>query len=88
MYSLLTKSIIISLLKNRDEKSLLSHFQMALFSQKTIFAFYNYNYIMNTTKKIQSALISVFSKEGLEPIVRQLNSQNVTLYSTGGTEDL
>ncbi len=42
---------------------------------------------MSTTKKIQSALISVFSKEGLEPIVRQLNSQNVTIYSTGGTED-
>ncbi|RTY75995.1 bifunctional phosphoribosylaminoimidazolecarboxamide formyltransferase/IMP cyclohydrolase PurH [Flavobacterium sp. ZB4P23] len=42
---------------------------------------------MSTTKTIQSALISVFSKEGLEPIVRQLNSQNVTLYSTGGTED-
>ena len=42
---------------------------------------------MSTTKKIQSALISVFSKEGLEPIIRQLNSQNVTLYSTGGTED-
>jgi phosphoribosylaminoimidazolecarboxamide formyltransferase/IMP cyclohydrolase len=42
---------------------------------------------MSTTKKIQSALISVFSKEGLEPIVRLLNSQNVTLYSTGGTED-
>jgi phosphoribosylaminoimidazolecarboxamide formyltransferase/IMP cyclohydrolase len=41
---------------------------------------------MSTTKTIQSALISVFSKEGLEPIVRQLNSQNVTLYS-GGTED-
>ena len=42
---------------------------------------------MNTAKTIQSALISVFSKEGLEPIVRLLNSQNVTLYSTGGTED-
>ena len=42
---------------------------------------------MSTTKKIQSALISVFSKEGLEPIVRQLNKQNVTIYSTGGTED-
>ncbi len=42
---------------------------------------------MNTTKTIQSALISVFSKEGLEPIVRKLHSQNVTLYSTGGTED-
>ncbi|WP_281230895.1 bifunctional phosphoribosylaminoimidazolecarboxamide formyltransferase/IMP cyclohydrolase [Flavobacterium gelatinilyticum] len=42
---------------------------------------------MNTTKKIQSALISVFSKDGLEPIVRKLHEQNVTLYSTGGTED-
>ena len=42
---------------------------------------------MSTIKTIQSALISVFSKEGLEPIVRQLNSQNVTIYSTGGTED-
>ncbi|MBB1192886.1 bifunctional phosphoribosylaminoimidazolecarboxamide formyltransferase/IMP cyclohydrolase PurH [Flavobacterium sp. SOK18b] len=42
---------------------------------------------MSTTKTIQSALISVFSKEGLEPIVRQLNRQNVTIYSTGGTED-
>ena len=30
---------------------------------------------MNTTKTIQSALISVFSKEGLEPIVRLLNSK-------------
>jgi phosphoribosylaminoimidazolecarboxamide formyltransferase/IMP cyclohydrolase len=42
---------------------------------------------MNTTKKIQSALISVFSKEGLEPIVRKLHEQNVVFYSTGGTED-
>jgi hypothetical protein len=41
---------------------------------------------MNTTKTIQSALISVFSKK-VRTIVRQLNSQNVTLY-TGGTEDL
>ena len=41
---------------------------------------------MSTTKKIQSALISVFSKDGLEPIVRKLHEQNVTLYSTGGTE--
>ena len=42
---------------------------------------------MNSTKQIKSALISVFSKEGLEPIVRLLNDQNVTIYSTGGTED-
>ncbi len=42
---------------------------------------------MSNIKKIKSALVSVFSKEGLEPIVRLLNEQNVTLYSTGGTED-
>ena len=42
---------------------------------------------MTTTKTIQSALISVFSKDGLEPIVRKLHEQNVTIYSTGGTEE-
>ncbi len=41
---------------------------------------------MNTSKKIASALISVFDKTGLEPIVRALNQNNVTIYSTGGTE--
>lgn len=41
---------------------------------------------MNTTKKIQSALLSVFSKDGLEPIVRELHKNEVTIYSTGGTE--
>jgi phosphoribosylaminoimidazolecarboxamide formyltransferase/IMP cyclohydrolase len=38
---------------------------------------------MNTTKTIQSALISVFSKEGLEPIVRKLHSQECVLYLQG-----
>jgi phosphoribosylaminoimidazolecarboxamide formyltransferase/IMP cyclohydrolase len=47
----------------------------------------NHNYTMSTTKTIQSALISVFSKDGLEPIVKKLHEQNVTLYSTGGTEE-
>ena len=46
-----------------------------------------HNYTMSTTKTIQSALISVFSKDGLEPIVRKLHEQNVTIYSTGGTEE-
>jgi phosphoribosylaminoimidazolecarboxamide formyltransferase/IMP cyclohydrolase len=41
---------------------------------------------MNTTKKITSALISVFDKTGLEPIVKALHQNNVTIYSTGGTE--
>ncbi len=41
---------------------------------------------MSTTKKINSALISVFHKEGLAPIVQELHQLGVTLYSTGGTE--
>ena len=36
-------------------------------------------------KKIKSALISVFYKDGLEDIVRALDNQGVTIYSTGGT---
>ena len=36
------------------------------------------------TKKIQSALISVFYKDGLEPIVRELHSLGTRLLSTGG----
>ncbi len=36
--------------------------------------------------KIQSALISVFYKDGLEPLVRELHRHGVRLYSTGGTQ--
>lgn len=39
-----------------------------------------------STKKIQSALISVYYKDNLEPIVKKLNEQGVKIYSTGGTE--
>ncbi len=41
---------------------------------------------MSTSKKIGAALISVFHKDGLAPIVKKLHEQGVTLYSTGGTE--
>jgi phosphoribosylaminoimidazolecarboxamide formyltransferase/IMP cyclohydrolase len=37
-------------------------------------------------KKIQSALISVFYKDGLEPLARTLQSLHITIYSTGGTQ--
>ena len=37
-------------------------------------------------KKIQSALISVFYKDGLENIIRQLQQLGITIYSTGGTQ--
>jgi len=38
-------------------------------------------------KKISAALISVFDKEGLEPIVRKMHALNIVMYSTGGTQD-
>lgn len=38
------------------------------------------------SKKIISALISVYHKEGLEEIIRELHRLNVALYSTGGTQ--
>lgn len=37
-------------------------------------------------KRIKSALISVFYKDGLEDIVRALDARGVTIYSTGGTQ--
>lgn len=40
---------------------------------------------MNDLKKIKNALISVYYKDGLEDIVRALNDNGVTIYSTGGT---
>lgn len=36
-------------------------------------------------KKIKSALISVYYKDGLEEIVRKLSADGVKIYSTGGT---
>lgn len=36
--------------------------------------------------KIKSALISVFDKSGLEPIIQHLQKAGVTIYSTGGTQ--
>lgn len=37
-------------------------------------------------KKIKSALISVFYKDGLEELVRELDRQGAVIYSTGGTQ--
>lgn len=37
-------------------------------------------------KKIQNALISVYHKDRLEPIIKELNRLDVTIYSTGGTQ--
>ena len=39
-----------------------------------------------SVKKITSALISVFHKDNLEPIIQLLHENDVKLYSTGGTQ--
>ena len=39
------------------------------------------------SKTIKNALISVFHKDGLEPIVKQLVKHGVNIYSTGGTQN-
>ena len=41
---------------------------------------------MTGTKKINAALISVFDKSGLAPIIEELNNNGVTIFSTGGTQ--
>ena len=38
-------------------------------------------------RKISSALISVFHKDGLEPIVREMDRLGIKIYSTGGTQE-
>lgn len=41
---------------------------------------------MAETKKIKTALISVFHKDGLEDILKKLHEEGVRLLSTGGTQ--
>ncbi|TLX77689.1 bifunctional phosphoribosylaminoimidazolecarboxamide formyltransferase/IMP cyclohydrolase [Labilibacter sediminis] len=41
---------------------------------------------MSSSKKIKSALVSVFHKDGLDEIINTLHQQGVTIYSTGGTQ--
>jgi phosphoribosylaminoimidazolecarboxamide formyltransferase/IMP cyclohydrolase len=42
---------------------------------------------MQDSNRVSSALISVFDKKGLDPIVEKLHQLGVTIYSTGGTAD-
>ena len=42
---------------------------------------------MASPKKISGALVSVYSKERLDLIAKQLSSLGITIYSTGGTRD-
>lgn len=40
-----------------------------------------------STKRIKSALVSVFHKDGLDEIIKLLHSEGVSLISTGGTKE-
>src|ERR1019366_5218101 len=42
---------------------------------------------MTGLKKIKNALISVYYKDNLEPIIHQLNELGIKIYSTGGTQE-
>jgi len=42
---------------------------------------------MNKLKKVQTALISVYHKDNLEPVIQYLSEAGVRLISTGGTKD-
>ena len=42
---------------------------------------------MSELKKIKSALISVYHKDGLDELITKLDNLGVKLYSTGGTKD-
>ena len=41
---------------------------------------------MRENRKIKNALVSVFHKDGLSPIVKKLNDLGIEIYSTGGTQ--
>lgn len=41
---------------------------------------------MSGTKKIRTALVSVFHKDGLDELLAKLNAEGVRLLSTGGTQ--
>lgn len=43
---------------------------------------------MAETKKIKTALVSVFHKDGLDELLAKLNEEGVKFLSTGGTRNL
>ncbi len=48
---------------------------------------FRYKYLyMSATKKIKTALVSVFHKDGLEELLAKLNAEGVKFLSTGGTQ--
>jgi phosphoribosylaminoimidazolecarboxamide formyltransferase/IMP cyclohydrolase len=46
----------------------------------------DFNLFMNSPKPIKNALVSVFYKDNLGPVIQRLHELGVGLYSTGGTQ--
>lgn len=80
---------MIELIKNNYLNLLFDEIINKLANQYYFFKLLNIsvNFIFCMIKKINSALISVFSKEGIAPIIKKLNESGVVIYSTGGTFD-
>ncbi len=71
----------------RSKKSFNKHFQTLDYAvQLTTFAIFFEKIKMSSQVKVRSALISVFYKENLAPVIDYLAANDVTLYSTGGTQ--
>ena len=43
---------------------------------------------MAETKRIKTALVSVFHKDGLDALLKKLHDEGVKFLSTGGSDDL
>ncbi|HEX7413887.1 MAG TPA: bifunctional phosphoribosylaminoimidazolecarboxamide formyltransferase/IMP cyclohydrolase PurH, partial [Bacteroidia bacterium] len=41
---------------------------------------------MSSQRQIKNALVSVFYKDNLEPVIKKLHQLGIVLYSTGGTQ--
>ena len=77
--------LIFSLIKKIKKTSQYVVFQLEKHFHFPIFALI-YSRYMASEIKLKNALISVFYKDGLEPIVKKLHDCGVILYSTGGTQ--
>ena len=49
--------------------------------------YFSSNNPMATTRKIKTALVSVFHKDGLDALLKALHNEGVQFLSTGGTHD-
>ncbi len=82
-------------LKNKALKTLIvnktAFYQQSVFDIKRFIKFNTFvmqtNTPMSGLTQIKNALISVYYKDGLEPVIKELKALGVKIYSTGGTQE-